>query len=166
MTDRKRASGRYRWRITSVIRRSKAETDPKLAAVQIFAGNRQKRQGVGMHILLIEDDAVMSALLEEWLASAGFEVTSTTGAVAPLPRLPNAILFSIVDVRGPGALRIDSLCHEYPRVPVVVLSGQQPHSLVNSAGKIGGLGVSAVLAKPFTKVELLTAVASALDHGG
>jgi len=122
-----------------------------------------------VQILLMEDDAVMSALVEEWLASAGFEVTSFADAPVPSfpsPSLVHAILFSTVNLRGPGALRLDSLCQKYPGVPVVVLSGQQPHSLVSGSGNVGALGVTAVLAKPFTKSELLAAVAAALDHGG
>jgi len=48
---------------------------------------------------------------------------------------------------------------------VLVLSGQLGHSLHHQSETAMSLGVSALLAKPFTQTEFLEAVAKALHHG-
>lgn len=116
-------------------------------------------------ILLIEEDRDMRALTEEWLRQAGYQVDALPGdPLAPGGRF-DVIVCGTVNLRGPGAVRLERLASAHPDMPLIALSGQQRHSLARSSDKAGVLGVSAVLAKPFTQAELLAAVAAALSGG-
>ncbi|MDB5847560.1 MAG: response regulator [Rhodoferax sp.] len=116
-------------------------------------------------ILVIEGDAAMRALVQEWLSAAGhaIELCDLENTVAQ--HRPSVIVASMINLRGPGAIELQHLRGKYPNVPVVVLSGQLAHSLATGSETAMSLGVSALLAKPFTRAELLGAVAAALLYG-
>ena len=107
-------------------------------------------------ILLIEEDAAMRALIHEWLNAAGYEVQA---------QAPQLVIASVAHLRGPGAMHLQQLRNSFPMLPLLVLSGQLGHSLPHDSETAQSLGVSALLAKPFARSELLAAIAKALGHG-
>ena len=117
------------------------------------------------YILVIETDDLVRGLLEQWLGEAGYAVSARSlcdlladGMCTDVPRL------LIVDVpcpRSAGAI-IVAVKQVYPS-PVLVLSGRFRRGLGTSMDAAKRLGVSKVLAKPFTREELLTAVSEAVQ---
>jgi DNA-binding response OmpR family regulator len=116
-------------------------------------------------IVVIEEDLAIQALVCEWLDSAGYGVEVHTLASIPRTPTPSLIVASMINLRGPGAFQLQDLLAGFPGVPVVVLSGQLGHSLSSRSETSMLLGVSALLAKPFSCAELLNAIATALGHG-
>jgi DNA-binding response OmpR family regulator len=112
------------------------------------------------NVVIIEDDALMRALLTEWLTVAGYRVE----AVAAIngAALPTADLV-IVDVYMPrklGAERLRSIRKSYPGVPIIAISGQFRAGVDCSGPAARTLGVDRVIPKPFGREALLDAVRS------
>ena len=106
-------------------------------------------------ILIREDDDLIRDLLERWLGEAGYAVAETA---IETPRLV------IADVPTPSVAQplIESLRAVYA-APILVLSARFRRGLGGSAEAARRLGVKKVLPKPFTRRELLAAVAEALE---
>jgi CheY-like chemotaxis protein len=106
-------------------------------------------------VLILDDDALIRELLERWLGEAGY-------AVAPAPgEKPCLVITDLPNPRRAHAL-IRSLQEVYA-APILLLSGRFRRGLAGSAEAALRLGVKRVLPKPFTRNELLSAVAGSLD---
>jgi len=109
-------------------------------------------------IVVIEGDKLMRGLLVEWLSAAGYSVrTSTSGDVNATD---NAGLV-IVDVympRDDGARRLRAVKAAHAETPVIAISGQFRPGLAGSCSAAQALGVQQVIAKPFSRRDLLAAV--------
>ena len=107
-------------------------------------------------ILIHEDDVLIRELLERWLGEAGYTV-SAAGDEPPC--------LVIADVPSPRRAQelIQSLQAVYA-APILVLSGRFRRGLAGSAEAARRLGVKKVLPKPFTRKELLSAVAASLEE--
>jgi CheY-like chemotaxis protein len=71
----------------------------------------------------------------------------------------------IVDVympRGEGTNRLRTVKAAYPETPLIAISGQFRSGLAGSCSAAEALGVRQVIAKPFTRRDLLAAVQSVL----
>jgi len=114
-------------------------------------------------VVVVEPNDLVRSLVACWLEDAGYAVTSLPDGMAmqSTPRLPMPCLL-IVDLPRPR--RDHDLLRRaraaYP-CPVVVLSARFRHGLQGSAAVAARLGVDRVLPKPFSREELLAAVASA-----
>jgi CheY-like chemotaxis protein len=111
-------------------------------------------------IVIIDDDALMRALLAEWLTAAGYRVNTRGSTEA---RIAADLL--IVDVYMPrhlGAERLQSVRNEYPGVPMVAISGQFRPGVSCAGPAAQALGVQGVVAKPFCREALLEAVRSVI----
>lgn len=111
-------------------------------------------------IALVESDDLIRALTERWLEEAGCTIQRMT--LDDLKR-GNGIDLIIANVPKPreAALWIGSL-RPLHRAPVLLISARFRRGQGASAALARQLGASAVLPKPFTRDELLTAVARAL----
>jgi CheY-like chemotaxis protein len=109
-------------------------------------------------VLIQEEDLLIRELLERWLGEAGYTVTAA-GDQAPC--------LVIADVPSPRRAQalIQSLQAVYA-APILALSGSFRRGLAGSAEAARRLGVKKVLPKPFTRKELLTAVAASLEDEG
>ena len=107
-------------------------------------------------VLIQEEDVQIRELLERWLGETGYSV-SASGDEAPC--------LVIADVPDPSRAQalIRSLQAVYA-VPVLVMSGRFRRGLAGSAEAAHRLGVKKVLPKPFTRKELLSAVAASLEE--
>jgi DNA-binding NtrC family response regulator len=120
-------------------------------------------------LLLVEDEPTLSHVLERILADDGYDVTVCDNGPDALDLVrcgATRIDVVVSDVGLPG-LRGDKLAAEVRRVrpalPVVLMTG---YSAVVAPGNEESLGVAAVLEKPVTIEDLLTAVRDALRLGG
>ena len=105
-------------------------------------------------VLLREEDVQIRELLERWLGEAGHSVSTT------VEEPPHLVIIDLPRSRGAQAL-IQSLKAVYA-APILVLSGRFRRGLAGSADAARRLGVKKVLPIPFTREELLAAVAASL----
>ena len=113
-------------------------------------------------IVVIESDKLMRELLVEWLSAAGYSVR--TPAPADVKASTNAALV-IVDVYMPrreGLQRLRAVKAAIPETPVIAISGQFRPGLTGLSTAADALGVHQVIAKPFSRRDLLTAVDSVI----
>jgi len=108
-------------------------------------------------VLIHDEDVLIRELLERWLGEAGYAIHAS-GDDAPC--------LVIVDLPNPRRAQalIQSLQAVYA-APILVLSGRFRRGLAGSAETARRFGVNRVLPKPFTRKELLAAVAASLESG-
>jgi DNA-binding NarL/FixJ family response regulator len=68
--------------------------------------------------------------------------------------------------RHEGAQRLRAVKAAHPETPLIAISGQFRPGLVGSSTAADALGVRQVIAKPFSRRDLLTAVHSAIGPAG
>ncbi|MCF8506331.1 MAG: response regulator [Caulobacter sp.] len=122
------------------------------------------------HLLVVDDDDRIRDLLREFLARAGFRVTTAADAAAAW-RLIETLDFDlmVLDVMMPGedglslARRLRARTDQPGRTPVLMLTARG-----ESAARIEGLtaGVDDYLAKPFEPQELLLRIQAILRRAG
>jgi PAS domain S-box-containing protein len=132
------------------------------------AGNsceERPSNGSCSHVLLVEDDDEVAALLAEMLAQLGFEVTRTASASAALGALANdrAVDLVLSDIMMPGGMNGVDLAREVnrrrPRLPVLLTSGYA-ETTKRDAGAAGFM----LLPKPYRIEALADAIREALNH--
>jgi ribonuclease P protein subunit RPR2 len=111
-----------------------------------------------MHLLLVDDDAGLRALLRATFDAFGVEIDEAENAARATELLDTKIPDAIVlDVRMPGESGIE-LCRRLKRgartgsIPIVLLTGSVAELVAGEAG------ADAVLLKPFSPLELLAVV--------
>ncbi|HTC17378.1 MAG TPA: hypothetical protein VK695_16355 [Steroidobacteraceae bacterium] len=105
-------------------------------------------------ILVVEHDRLHRELIREWLEAAGAE------AVWPEARAAVDIDAILVDVacQQEAHTVLQSWRRAYPRAPIVLASGRfSPGDMANDAMAVR-LGAMRILAKPFTRGDLWTAL--------
>jgi two-component system phosphate regulon response regulator OmpR len=117
---------------------------------------------VDNHILVVDDDEKLRALLQRYLTSSGFRVTAAKDA-ADAQALMKSIAFDllIVDVMMPGESGLDltRAVRGHSQVPIMILTARgEPED------RIAGLerGADDYLPKPFEPRELLLRVGALL----
>ena len=119
-------------------------------------------KGIGT-VFVIDDDPSMRRALERQLHGAGYQVETFGSAQDFLERPPHAGAACIVsDVRMPGLSGLDlqdSLARAGRDLPMVFVSG---HGDIPTSVHAMKAGAVSFLAKPFTKSDVLAAVAEAL----
>ena len=108
-------------------------------------------------LLIVEPDELVLGLIERWLTEAGYPLASDD---AP----PDEVSLVIADVPRPAqadaALR--SVRDRYD-APILAISARFGREALASKGTAIRLGVARTLPKPFTREELLAAVAACLE---
>jgi DNA-binding response OmpR family regulator len=114
-------------------------------------------------ILVIEDDQLITRMLEDNLRYEGFEVQSVSNGNRALPAIrafaPNLILLDLM-LPGLDGFEICRTISESPsRIPIIILSARS-----QSADKVKGLrlGADDYITKPFTVDELLARIDAVL----
>lgn len=114
------------------------------------------------HLLVIEDDADVRALIRRHLEKAGHSVTEAADGDTGLQlfrALPIDIVMTDIVMPGQDGLEIIRAVTELrPSTNIIAISGQmtQTGTLLNAAK---ALGACCVLRKPFTRQDLLRTVA-------
>ena len=145
--------------VTLLLPRSSREPDVAAGIAEgasLFRGRADsERRG---HVLLVEDDAEVSALTRELLSALGFSVMHVSSAEAALGALANSRNIEMVlsDVMMPGGVSGLQLAREirkrHPKLPILLTTGYVEAVAAMDDGEFD------VLAKPFS----LEALADAL----
>lgn len=109
-------------------------------------------------VLIVDADAALGGLLEEWLRAARCTPTQllTAGLCAS-----NGYDLVIVDVAFPrqaGSDTVQRISRELPGTPILVLSSSFFAGIETSGAVARSLGVNAVLPKPLKREALLDAI--------
>jgi CheY-like chemotaxis protein len=112
-----------------------------------------------LSILLVEDDAMIGAVLAEMLADLGYETgaiqATEEGAVAAAERhRPDLMIVDLKLAVGTGVAAVERITRAAP-IPHVFMSGLGPR-----AARPGDV----VLTKPFHEADLIRAIARALHQ--
>jgi len=109
-------------------------------------------------IVIIEEDKLMRELLVEWLSAEGYSVRAAAPGDAQVPDTADAVIVDVYMPRHEGANRLRAVKAAYPETPLTAISGQFRPGLFGSCTAAAALGVRQVIAKPFTRRDLLAAV--------
>jgi DNA-binding response OmpR family regulator len=113
-------------------------------------------------ILLIDDNDLMRGLVSEWLEGSGYTVryaANSAAALAHLELYPTALI--IMDIAMPkhcGKLMVKVLRRKYSRILIIAASAHFHLGLTQSPAAARQLGADRLLAKPFSRKDLLDAV--------
>ena len=112
-------------------------------------------------IVIAETDPLMREIFERWLGEAGYSVYcwSIGSRPASVPASQGAPVLLIADVSTPrlAHARVRDLQSVWA-APILLVSGRFSRGVGECRQVANSLGVRTVLAKPFTREELLAAV--------
>jgi CheY-like chemotaxis protein len=117
-------------------------------------------------IVIIEQDKLMRELLMEWLSAEGHSVRAAAPGAAPTPDKADLVIVDVYMPRHEGAKTLRAVKAAYPATPLIAISGQFRPGLVGSCTAAEALGVHQVVAKPFTRHDLLAAVEDVIGAAG
>ena len=121
-------------------------------------------------ILIIEDDDILRDLVADWMAAAGYLVRVAADGEAGLAALredPPALVVTDIHMPGTGgAAIIAELRRSHPAVPVIAISAyfKCGHGLTSDGAL--ALGAACALAKPFSRSDMVGAVAALVGPPG
>ncbi len=121
-----------------------------------------------MHsILVVEDDAAVAFTVREMLSSAGYQVTTAANGVEAIEAYRRSrsdlVVTDLIMPEKDGLETIIDLRRGDPAVRMLAMSGGGRTRNMEFLGMARRLGVRVTLSKPFTREELLMAVATALE---
>jgi DNA-binding response OmpR family regulator len=108
-------------------------------------------------IVIIEEDDLMRGLLTEWLTAAGYAVLGRPPNGSSAGR-PDLVIVNLYMPRQAGVDVVRSVQQAHPGIPVIAISAQFRAGLDGSWWAARALGVRELIAKPFTRSDLLRAV--------
>jgi CheY-like chemotaxis protein len=117
-------------------------------------------------IVIIEEDKLMRELLVEWLSAEGYSVRAAASGDAQVLVKADLVIVNVYMPRHEGAKTLRAVKAANPQTPLVAISGQFRPGLVGSCTVADALGVQQVVAKPFTRRELLAAVEDVIGPAG
>jgi CheY-like chemotaxis protein len=117
-------------------------------------------------IVIIEEDKLMRELLVEWLSAEGYSVRAAAPGDARVPDDADLLIVDVYMPRREGANRLRAVKAAYPEAPLIAISGQFRSGLFGSCTAAAALGVRQVIAKPFSRRDLLAAVHSVIGPAG
>jgi CheY-like chemotaxis protein len=122
---------------------------------------------MGIAVLVVEDDQLIQALVEESLSDGGFESTITPSgeeAVGLLQQLEPRFRALVTDINLSGKLdgwEVARVARETdPAIPVVYMTGTHGDEWTSK-----GVPNSILLTKPFAPAQLVTAISQLLNAG-
>jgi DNA-binding response OmpR family regulator len=113
-------------------------------------------------ILLLEEDRLMRSLLREWLTSAGYAVREGLPRLGASALSVDVVIVDLYMPRQAGARIIRAVQRSHPGTPVIAISGQFRPGLAATSPVAQALGAARILAKPFSREDLLAAVHAVL----
>ena len=117
-------------------------------------------------IVIIEEDKLMRGLLVEWLSAEGYSVRAAAAYNAQVADNADLVIVDVYMPRREGAKRLRAVKAAHPETPLIAISGQFRPGLVGSCTAADALGVRQVIAKPFSRGDLLAAVHSVIGPAG
>jgi DNA-binding NarL/FixJ family response regulator len=117
-------------------------------------------------IVIIEEDNLMRGLLVEWLSAERYSVRAAAADNVQVPDKADLVIVDVYMPRHEGAKRLRAVKAAHPQTPLIAISGQFRPGLVGSCTAADALGVRQVIAKPFSRRDLLAAVHSVIGPAG
>jgi DNA-binding response OmpR family regulator len=111
-------------------------------------------------IMIYEADDLMRALLQEWLAGAGYRVRAAAPCDPPPHVAADLVIVSIGMPKQAGSRVADKIRAANPGTPLIAISAQFRADLSTAGATAQTLGVAQVIAKPLTRDALLAAVSA------
>jgi DNA-binding response OmpR family regulator len=109
-------------------------------------------------IVILEEDDLMRGLLEEWLTEAGYAIRKGGPADARAASGADLVIIDLHSPREAGPETVRAAREAYPGAPVIAISGRFRPGLAGCCPAAEALGAQALIAKPFSRDDLLAAV--------
>jgi CheY-like chemotaxis protein len=109
-------------------------------------------------IVIIDEDDLMRGLLSEWLTAAGYAVREGRLHEPPAGDGADLVIVDLYMPRQAGAEVVRTVQQRHPGIPLIAISAQFRPGLDSSWWAARALGVRYLMAKPFTREDLLAAV--------
>lgn len=109
-------------------------------------------------IVILDEDDLMRGLLEEWLTEAGYVARKGGLRDAPATRSADLVIIDLHSPREAGGETVRAAREAFPGAPVIAISGRFLPGLAGCCAAAQALGAQAVIAKPFSRDDLLAAV--------
>ena len=117
-------------------------------------------------ILLVDDDEQFRTMLSESLSQAGYEVNEARdgreGIQSYRDHPCDLIITDLIMPEKEGLETIQELRRRYPEVKIIAISGGSRHGSFDYLKMAQAFGARRMLAKPFTRMEILEAVSQVL----
>jgi len=110
------------------------------------------------NIVIIEEDDLMRGLLHEWLTAAGHAVRKQGLHEAPAGDRTDLVIIDLHMPRQSGVEVVRTVQQAHRGTPVIAISARFRPGLDRSSWAAQALGVRQLIAKPFTREDLLEAV--------
>jgi DNA-binding NarL/FixJ family response regulator len=117
-------------------------------------------------IVIIEEDELMRGLLVEWLRAEGYSVRADAPRDPQAPERADLVIVDVYMPRHEGVKTLRAVKAAHPETPLIAISGQFRPGLVGRSTAADALGVRQVIAKPFSRRDLLAAVHSVIGPAG
>ncbi len=112
---------------------------------------------------VIEDDLAMRALLCEWLAGEGYRVQAHASIGAAVKTGVDAVVVDLSNLQVQGVEIVRHVKRVYAGSALIGISTQVGESRASHSRQARALGLARLVPKPCSRLELLTAVATAID---
>jgi DNA-binding response OmpR family regulator len=109
-------------------------------------------------IVIYEEDFFTRALLEEWLAEAGYRVRIGNRCDPGTDGPCDLVIVSVYMPKQGGAQCVRGVREAHPETPLIAISGQFRPGLAADGSTAQKLCVRQVVAKPLIRKELLESV--------
>jgi DNA-binding response OmpR family regulator len=109
-------------------------------------------------IVIYEENDLMRALLQEWLSETGYRVRAVPPDRITESDRVDLVIISVYMPKHSGPHLVREIQAAHPGTPVIAISGQFRAGLSTVGATAQTLGVQQVIAKPFTRSDLLAAV--------
>ena len=121
---------------------------------------------MGQHVLVVDDDPKMLALVELALEEGGFQTVTAETALDGIKELrreePDAVLLDLGLPDMHGRQLLERFRNDHPHIPVVVLTASDDVDEVVACMR---LGASDFVKKPFDRTRPVTSVGNAVTQG-
>jgi len=118
------------------------------------------------NIVIIEEDDLMRGLLHEWLTAAGYAVRKQGLHEPPAGDRTDLVIVNLHMPRQSGVEVVRAVQQSHPGTPVIAISARFRPGLDRSSWAALALGVRQLIAKPFTREDLLEAVRAVIGPFG
>jgi CheY-like chemotaxis protein len=119
-------------------------------------------------ILLVDDDEQFRTMLSESLSQAGYEVNEARdgreGIQSYRDHPCDLIITDLIMPEKEGLETIEEFRRNYPEAKIIAISGGSRHGPFDYLKMAKALGARQVLAKPFTRQEILEAVTQVMEQ--
>ena len=115
-------------------------------------------------IVVIEKDDLVRGLLKEWLSAEGYSVRERRLREPAAGDYVDLVIVDLYMPRHDGREIVRAVKHDQPGAPVNAMSARFSRALTGSCRAAQALGAQRLIAKPFTREELLQAVRAVIER--